>query len=144
MAAKSKKAAVSSGTAVDGLVGFDIETGGPFDPLGFGRNCPAEQMQWYRAAELKHGRVCMLAAFGQIAQSYVHWNDPSGVFDQASKPWAAMVQVGKHSLLIGVAGKWSEYFENRSQRRETSKLRLNSVHTASLESVFFFLLNLCC
>lgn len=42
----AKKPAPSSGSAVDGLVGFDIETGGQFDPLGFGRNCPPEQMQW--------------------------------------------------------------------------------------------------
>lgn len=83
--------------AWEDLVGADIETGGPFDPLGFGRNCPPEQMKWYRAAELKHGRVCMLATFGQIFQSFVHWNDPSGVFDQTDKPWAAMQQVGYYS-----------------------------------------------
>lgn len=84
---------VVSRSAVDGLVGFDIETGGQFDPLGFGRNCPPEQMQWYRAAELKHGRICMLAALGQFVQSYgIHWNDPSGVFDNPT-PWAAMQQV---------------------------------------------------
>ena len=33
-----------SSNAVDGLVGFDIETGGPSDPLGFGKNCPPEQI----------------------------------------------------------------------------------------------------
>lgn len=93
MAAKRQPQPVKSVSAVEGLVGADIETGGPFDPLGFGRNCPPEQMQWYRAAELKHGRICMLATFGQLFQSYVHWNDPSGVFNQSDKPWAAMQQV---------------------------------------------------
>lgn len=83
---------VVSANAVDGLVGFDIETGGVFDPLGFGKNCPPEQMQWYRAAELKHGRVCMLAAAGQITQHFTHWNDPSGIFDQTSA-WGALQQV---------------------------------------------------
>lgn len=97
MAAKrgAKKAApaAASTNALEGLVGFDIETGGVFDPLGFGKNCPPEQMQWYRAAELKHGRICMLAALGQVTQHYTHWNDASGVFDRSDSAWGAMQQV---------------------------------------------------
>ena len=34
----------------------------------------------YRAAELKHGRIAMLAALGQITQYYVRLGDP--VFSQ--------------------------------------------------------------
>lgn len=100
MAKKAAPAPASSSFNYDGLVGFDIETGGLFDPLGFGRNCPSEQMQWYRAAELKHARVCMLASLGQVVQHFTHWNDASGVFDQSGKPWAAMQQVmrGKSEL----------------------------------------------
>lgn len=96
MAKKGKAApapAAVAFNAVDGLVGFDIETGGVFDPLNFGKNCPPEQMQWYRAAELKHGRVCMLAALGQITQHFTHWNDPSGIFDKSGSAWGAMQQV---------------------------------------------------
>eukprot|EP00904_Undaria_pinnatifida_P008886 jgi/Undpi1/5127/HiC_scaffold_19.g08479.m1 len=95
MAAKKGKAAAPAVAfnAVDGLVGYDIETGGVFDPLNFGKNCPPEQMQWYRAAELKHGRVCMLAALGQITQHFTHWNDPSGIFDKSGSAWGAMQQV---------------------------------------------------
>lgn len=99
MAAKKGKgkaapaARAVSSNAVDGLVGFDIETGGVFDPLGFGKNCPPEQMQWYRAAELKHGRVCMLATFGQVTQHFTHWNDPTGIFDKTDSAWGAMQQV---------------------------------------------------
>ncbi|CAM9928604.1 unnamed protein product, partial [Discosporangium mesarthrocarpum] len=75
--------------AMEGLVGADIEA--PyFDPFNFARNCPPEQMQYYRAAELKHGRISMLAALGQIVQSYTHFDDP--VFSQSDKPWAAMQQ----------------------------------------------------
>ena len=80
-------------SALDGLVGYDIETGGLFDPLNFGKNCPPAQMQCYRAAELKHGRVCMLAALGQITQHFTHWNDPSGIFDKSGSAWGAMQQV---------------------------------------------------
>ena len=51
-------------------------------------------MIWYRAAELKHGRVAMLASLGQIVQHFTHWNDPSGIFDKSDSPWQAMQQVG--------------------------------------------------
>jgi len=36
-----------------------------FDPLGFSSII---DMRWLREAELKHGRVCMLAATGMIVQ----------------------------------------------------------------------------
>lgn len=97
---KAPAARAVSTNAVDGLVGFDIETGGVFDPLGFGKNCPPEQMQWYRAAELKHGRVCMLAALGQITQHFTHWNDPSGIFDKSGSPWGAMQQVSSFYSVV--------------------------------------------
>lgn len=99
--AKAPPARAVSSNAVDGLVGYDIETGGPFDPLGFGKNCPPEQMQWYRAAELKHGRVCMLATLGQITQHFTHWNDPSGIFDKSDSAWGAMQQVRSFSRASG-------------------------------------------
>ena len=52
-------------------------------------------MQWHRAAELKHGRVCMLAALGQITQHFTHWDDPSGIFGKKSNSVrGAMRQVG--------------------------------------------------
>merc|ERR1712187_166032 len=35
-----------------------------FDPYGFGA---AYNLKWMREAELKHGRICMLAIFGYIA-----------------------------------------------------------------------------
>jgi hypothetical protein len=34
---------------------------GLFDPLGFSNGASAEALQWYREAELKHGRVAMAA-----------------------------------------------------------------------------------
>merc|ERR1712224_497265 len=38
--------------------------GGLFDPLGFSNGASAEALQWYREAELKHGRVAMAAFVG--------------------------------------------------------------------------------
>ena len=62
---------------------------------------PEGSSQWVKcwvicpsAAELKHGRVCMLAALGQITQNFTHWDDPSGIFDKKSNSaWGAMQQV---------------------------------------------------
>jgi len=46
-----------------GLVGSDAE----FDPLGFSDTF---DIKWLREAELKHGRVCMLATIGFVAEQY--------------------------------------------------------------------------
>jgi hypothetical protein len=48
-------------------------------------------MAWYRAAELKHGRIAMLAAFGQLHQYFFRINDP--VFSEGDKPYKALAQV---------------------------------------------------
>jgi len=37
---------------------------GYLDPLGFGEKASPERLRWFREAELKHGRVAMLAAVG--------------------------------------------------------------------------------
>ena len=37
---------------------------GLFDPFGFSKGCSDEGLQWYREAELKHGRVAMAAFVG--------------------------------------------------------------------------------
>jgi hypothetical protein len=42
--------------------------GGFFDPLGLSVGKDAATLKWYRAAELKHGRVSMLATLGVIVQ----------------------------------------------------------------------------
>ncbi|CAK9032933.1 unnamed protein product [Durusdinium trenchii] len=50
-----------------GLVGGEAE----FDPLGFSDTF---DVKWLRESELKHGRVCMLATIGFVAEQY--WNFP--------------------------------------------------------------------
>lgn len=41
-----------------------------FDPLGISNTIPS--LNYARAAELKHGRVAMLATVGFVFQQYVH------------------------------------------------------------------------
>merc|ERR1719327_2161079 len=50
---------------VNGLVG-DCAPLGYFDPFGFSKGASPETMKKYREAELKHGRVAMLACAGMI------------------------------------------------------------------------------
>ena len=40
-----------------------------FDPLKFSEKAP-EWVPWFREAELKHGRVCMLAVLGFVTQEF--------------------------------------------------------------------------
>lgn len=83
------------GAAVD-LVGSDIEFP-EFDPWAFTARASQEQLNWYRAAELKHGRVAMLAAFGQLHQYFFRINDP--VFSEGDKPFKALAQVAEQRPL---------------------------------------------
>lgn len=81
-ASSSKKSKfVPSSSFAYGLVGADEEAG-DFDPLGFSTQVDQATVEWYRAAELKHGRVCMLAALGLLfapTNAQVHWL-PDDVF----------------------------------------------------------------
>jgi len=45
---------------------------GFFDPLGFTKDASPETIKKYREAELKHGRVSMLACFGMITADKWH------------------------------------------------------------------------
>jgi len=44
---------------------------GFFDPLGLSKDIDKETFRKYRASELKHGRICMLASVGSVVQHYV-------------------------------------------------------------------------
>jgi light-harvesting complex I chlorophyll a/b binding protein 1 len=70
--------------------GIDREVGF-FDPAGLSRGKSEETLAWYRAAELKHGRVCMLATAG-IFHQQLGFTFPDEVF-QATKPFDALTKV---------------------------------------------------
>jgi len=77
-------ASVQSGFTMEaGIAGFDTgefnpamqigatEPLGYFDPLGFCAKGDAESFRRFRIAELKHGRVAMMASLGAVVQHYV-------------------------------------------------------------------------
>ncbi|KAG5179639.1 light harvesting complex protein [Tribonema minus] len=75
--------------SVDAMLGADVEVGGVFDPAGFSKD--ESKLAKYRAVELKHGRISMLACLGMWVQSAgIHMPDP--VFSE-SKPIDAFFKV---------------------------------------------------
>jgi len=69
-----------------------------WDPAGLSKNIDSATFRQYRSAELKHGRICMLAVLGLIVQ---HWwklpklaDAPSGISAaQAGQPSAPLLGV---------------------------------------------------
>jgi len=52
---------------IDSLEGTGEETGNEiWDPLGFSESVSDEALMWFRASELKHSRVAMLASVGYL------------------------------------------------------------------------------
>merc|ERR1712232_2917 len=59
---------------------------GYFDPLGFAKDADEAGFKNLRAAEIKHGRVAMMAAVGAVAQSlfrFPGFEDVKGTFTAA-------------------------------------------------------------
>jgi hypothetical protein len=80
-----------------------------FDPLGLANVGSKETFQWFRAAELKHSRVAMLAVTGYLVQaSGIHFpgmlsSDISFASLSGLNPvdqWAAVPDAGKLLLLL--------------------------------------------
>lgn len=69
-----------------GLIGAPAKNeivGGYWDPLKLSVNKDTETINWYRSAELKHGRVCMVAALGIFIQELTaDFAIPSPIFSE--------------------------------------------------------------
>jgi len=65
---------------------------GYFDPFGFSKDASPETMKKFRAAELKHGRVAMLACLGMITADKYH---PLFGGKNSANPLQALTQVPK-------------------------------------------------
>jgi len=82
-----------------------------FDPLGLATLGSDETLAWFRAAELKHGRVAMLATTGYIVQGAgIHFpgmlsSDVSFESLSALKPldaWSAVPDEGKAQIYFTI------------------------------------------
>ena len=79
-------------------IGVGPETGGVmWDPAGFGKLASPTTMKWFRASELKHGRVAMLATLGWAVQSngggVIPFPLESGLAPLSAKPLEANAQL---------------------------------------------------
>jgi len=92
-----------------GMDGIQAPTGF-FDPLGLSKSASDETLAWYRAAEIKHGRVAMAAFLGFIAQSTAlvsgeHTFAPYRGYVAGCTPqeqWDNIPVVGKLQILIAI------------------------------------------
>ena len=85
---------------------------GVWDPCGLSTDIADSQILWYRAAELKHGRVAMLACAGWIVQGsgnllpgYLSKADNVKFADLGVKPidaWAAIPDAGKIQIVLSI------------------------------------------
>jgi len=86
-----------------------------WDPAGLSKNIDRDTFRQYRAAELKHGRICMLAVFGLIVQHFSKWpkleDVPSGIGAATSDNPAAPI-LGLIFMLAGII----EYNTNDDDR----------------------------
>ena len=82
-----------------------------FDPLGLATLGSESTLAWFRAAELKHSRVAMLATTGYLVQG-AGWHFPGMLSSDVSfeslsamKPldaWAAVPDAGKAQILLTI------------------------------------------
>jgi hypothetical protein len=71
-----------------------------FDPLGFTKS-GAQTLTWMREAELKHGRICMLAMAGWITVDLgIHFPGPEYEGLRALTAHSAMVESGNMAVLL--------------------------------------------
>mmetsp|Transcript_11018 Transcript_11018/g.37513 ORF Transcript_11018/g.37513 Transcript_11018/m.37513 type:complete len:211 (+) Transcript_11018:63-695(+) len=86
-----------------------------FDPVGFTNNKSPEQIRILREAEIKHGRVCMLAVTGFIVQELVApyqkapFNEPNPINALVTAPWFGIVQI---ILVAGILENATKNYPN--------------------------------
>jgi len=105
LARPSVRSNVRMGYDLSKELGYDVETGGPWDPLNYAEKSNYN-FAYYRALELKHGRVAMLATLGFfVPELFGTWPNDAGLFD-GSNPITAITTVPPLGLLqiVGVVG----------------------------------------
>ena len=94
--------------ALDGKLVGDVG----FDPLGFSAKY---DIKWLREAELKHGRVCMLASLGCLVQEVVHLPFPATSNPVASEAFFQVPAGGLWQIFAAI-GAIEHYSNNFAVR----------------------------
>merc|ERR1719399_279117 len=108
-----KTAAQVKAAAADTLKAGNVAPLGFFDPAGFSTDISEGRLLFYREAELKHGRICMLAFLGSLVGENVHpllgGADVSGVTHFVQHPPVGMEFFWKIAALQNFAAiTWLE------------------------------------
>ena len=75
-----------------------------FDPLGLADKCE-NFLPWFREAELKHGRICMLAWLGRFPDTrrvLIHINNTNPILDPDSPERATVERAGVEVAFDGM------------------------------------------
>jgi len=109
------KAAARMGAAAPKMALIDELPGslppfGTFDPANLSEDIPDSLLYWYRAAELKHGRVAMLACAGWMVQGsgnllpgdISYGTSFASLGTKPIEAWAAIPDLGKIQILVSI------------------------------------------
>lgn len=90
-----KKAAAPAPVNTGFAIQFGTDVEAPFwDPAQLAADKPAETIEWYRSAELKHGRIAMLATLGTFINA-AGISLPDAPFQGTTKSFDALAQVAE-------------------------------------------------
>lgn len=85
-----------------------------FDPVGFTNGVKPDRIIFFREAELKHGRICMLAVLGFLSQELIApyqlapFNEPNPINAFATVPFLGLVQIAAVAGAIEIATRGYE------------------------------------
>ena len=107
------------------LLAGEIAPTGYFDPLGLANGKDAATIKQWRVAELKHGRVCMLASVGLLTQELV--KNPLGIDGPAIRHLDLIdekfPEFGEIFILLCAFIEARDIITNWEPRSETKKLK---------------------
>lgn len=92
-----------------------------FDPMGLSEI--QQDLLYARWAEIKHGRISMLAILGMVTQEYgpfnSGWHVPGEQFSETADPFAAVAKVGfvgNFQIFLGIGlielCNWNKHYED--------------------------------
>ena len=93
---------------------------GFFDPLGFTKGANAATLSKYREAEIKHGRVAMLAVFGILTAEKFHPLYDGKLSGNPLEAWANVPQLAKLQIFLFCG--FLEFVFNQVKKNENYKV----------------------
>ena len=103
-----------------GLAAGEVAPTGFFDPLGLSKGKDAATLKQYREAEIKHGRVAMLAVFGILTAEKFHPLYDGKLSGNPLEAWANVPQLAKLQIFLFCG--FLEFIFNQVKKNENYKV----------------------